>query len=595
MKEHSATAPWTRRAGRRRSRRVTPWLLCALASVLALSRSLTAGELPSATDILPSIDAIRFDGSDVLFNDGCRLTGGEWGRWSAPAIPAARPGPRSFTCAAGGAQPSQRAGTTERSQSFVDGDRAWSWSPSYCGEGEAQQGGLFMRDARGATKDFPGVVPKCESFAGAVRVGERIWFASVRPDEYGTYAGSGIVVFDPASGKTVETISLPKGLGEMPILAIARDAARVAVWVTTRSGIGRYSPASRAWEARYLDFRIEPDGGFRLLLSPAPPSTKRLWLAYHLFMYPIADARGFARAWEATQEEVDIPPLKSEGLLPFYAAALARMDSQWGDWDFKILAEHIAQYSGSAAIVAPYLAAIEAGAQSPERRSALLAMKSRLEMGGLEGELDVHCPALLQRLYADTTWYRQAGVQEVCDFVFQHKGYPAKLSEFFVNKEVDGRVDKELVDGCFRAYSMWRGAEAFLPAILKALSIDDSRMLYSGCSVFNHYAAPGFRIPEAMTPVLRARLRAQAYSKSSPDLEKFCRTASYWLANSQTGIDALLEGVRGDPRLLPLAEDVLRTITGQNLAGLEAWQRWWAANRAAFKPSARKFYWDDEG
>lgn len=155
-----------------------------------------------------------------------------------------------------------------------------------------------------------------------------------------------------------------------------------------------------------------------------------------------------------------------------------------------------------------------------------------------------------------------------------------------------GNFNARFLDGCVRAYSSWPGAEAFIPAILKALQSEDRHSLAAMCSIFNHYAAAHFRLPEAVIPVLRARKKLEpwhAYGASG--WYRVCIPASYWIANSREGIDALLDNIERHPELTALAHDVLQELSGQRFDTVVEWRRWWHSARGSFQPKQEVYYW----
>jgi hypothetical protein len=264
------------------------------------------------------------------------------------------------------------------------------------------------------------------------------------------------------------------------------------------------------------------------------------------------------------------------------------MGETWNDYTFVAFLKEIASIKGSEDQILAVLDRLNKQPLSQHRRTAVVELRQKFGLPQASEDMDRQFELLRDRYFT-----QGIGLYDLCNFSFAHTEYLKRLNDFFVTKPYVGEVDDVFMDDCVRAYSNWRGAEAFLPSIQKALAIDNARMAYASCSVFNHYAKETFRAPEMVLPVLEARYRSKRLSGMWGEPNKKCAMASYWVTNSIEGINTLLAKVEHRPELIPLAEDVLQELTGEHLNGLPAWRNWWTSHRKDFKPNKKVYYWSE--
>lgn len=569
----------------------------AISFILAMTKPTLAGRLPEATDAFPEFVSIDILGKDIRFTDqwgeSYWLRGADWNRWSAPLQSNKKrrtPIERGLSCTIPKAVLDRyRNEVFPAKEIACDGGHIWFASSSYCAEGAKEQGRLFSYDtASAAVTVYDNFTPRCEAIVGIARMGDHLWLASVTPGEYGSYDGKGILVYDLKSRRRIATEPAATMLTDNLLYAIAYQPEAKAIWVTTLTGIDRYSLKTRTWEHRFFDVAITPDNHLQIILSPQPPTPQRVWMAYHLYYYPIEDLQGFARVWDAIEIKNPSWLVKDPRLLPYYISALWNMDETWNDYTFVAFLKEIASIKGSEDQILAVLDRLNKQPLSQHRRTAVVELRQKFGLPQASEDMDRQFELLRDRYFT-----QGIGLYDLCNFSFAHTEYLKRLNDFFVTKPYVGEVDDVFMDDCVRAYSNWRGAEAFLPSIQKALAIDNARMAYASCSVFNHYAKETFRAPEMVLPVLEARYRSKRLSGTWGEPNKKCAMASYWVTNSIEGINTLLAKVEHRPELIPLAEDVLQELTGEHLKGLPAWRNWWTSHRKDFKPNKKVYYWSE--
>lgn len=562
-------------------------LLCAVAPA-------DAGRDPIPTDVFPAIATINPDGNDLIFNGQHRVRDGNWTNWSKQFLDNKKPDkrsyqPRQLSCSVPSALLEKYGDATAPAEVlFCDRDRIWFASSSYCSEGADIQGHLYSYNlATSSVVRHKGATPRCETIIGAVRVGNTLWMASVMPGEYGPYGGSGILVLDIDSNKLLMDESAPSPLTDRVLTGIGYHPKTATIWVATRAGLDRYSLNHRVWEHRYFDVEIALDNKLLLALSEKPPAERRLWMAHHLYFYPIDDLRGFAREWGALDDTKFYPPVKDNKLLPYYIAALRNMDSRWNDYEFIYLLRHIASHQEAKDQVRTVLDHLSQQPLNTLRRTAVVELRKQYGIAGADSDMDRQFELLRDQFFS-----AGRGLRELCDFAFKNTGYLMSLNLYFVDKSYDDRTDPAFLDECVRAHAMWSGAEILLPSIKKGMSTDNGRSLYAACIIFNHYAKETFRRPEMIVPILAARQRAGKFQGGWGMPDKQCLMASYWIANSREGIDALLLELERHPELVPLGEDVLKELTDMQFRDIQGWWNWWLKNRQQFQPRQKTYYWD---
>lgn len=306
---------------------VLAWLVVVFYS--AAPNYAQAGYIGDLRRILPQLHSIEVRGTDVMFNNDYQIPGSKWELWSGGDIEISKTGRFKKTWPPCGPpsniwkqykQPNQRLEVV-----LCDGDRIWFATSSYCSEGHDDQGALFSYDhsARAVTT-HEDLIPRCEAISGAVRIDDEIWFSLIRPGEWGPYSGSGILIYEDSS----EELRLVRGgdLTSRVIRAIAYNSADQSVWLTTKSGIDRYSIKTKSWEHRYFKPTLTVDNRLTTILVEQRPDIGDIWMVYHLYIYPIPDRAGFARTWQSLErkyigDELPIPVMNAK-LLPFYVSAL---------------------------------------------------------------------------------------------------------------------------------------------------------------------------------------------------------------------------------------------------------------------------------
>lgn len=574
-----------------------PSMRCLSSSLLVLLCTVTpanAGPDPLPTDTFPAMTTVNLDGNDLVFNGQYRVRDGNWANWPKPLLDNKKPDKRGYrsrqpSCSVPSALLKKYGNNMgPAAVLYCDKDRVWFASSSYCSEGEKDQGHLYAYDlASAAVIEHKGVTPRCETIIGAVRVGNRLWMAAVRPGEYGPYGGSGVLVFDLDSNRLLTDEPALSPLTDRVLTGIGYHPKTATIWVATRAGLDRYSLKHRAWEHRYFDIETASDNKLLLILSEKPPTERRLWMAYHLYFYPIDDLRGFARAWDAIDGAKFYPPVKDDALVPYYIAALRNMDSQWNDYAFIYLLQHIASHDGAKDQVRTILDHLSRQQLNTPRRTATVELRKQYGIAGADSDMDRHFELLRDQFFS-----AGHGLRELCDFAFKNTGYLTSLNLYFVDKPFDSRTDPAFLDECVRARQMWAGMVTLFPSIKKGMSTDDGRSLYATCIIFNHYAKETFRRPEMIVPILAARRRAEQLKGRWGMPDKQCLMASYWIANSRDGIDALLSELERHPELTPLGEDVLSELTGMQFKDMQEWRGWWLKNRQQFQPRQKTYYWD---
>ena len=295
-----------------------------------------AGYIGDLQLILPQLHSIEVRETDVVFNNGYQLPGSKWELWSGGDIEISETGRSKKTWPPCG-PPSdiwneykQYKQVGQRLEVVLcDGDRIWFATSSSCSEGHDDQGVLFSYDhSVRAVTTHEDVIPRCEAISGALRIGDEIWFSLLRPGEWGPYSGSGILVYDD---NMKQSRLIPGGsLTSAVIHAITYNPADQSVWLTTKKGIDRYSLKTKSWEHRYFKPTLTIDNRLTTELVEQRPDTNEMWMVYHLYLYPIPDRAGFARAWQSlerkyTGDELSIPVMNDK-LLPFYISALDHIE-----------------------------------------------------------------------------------------------------------------------------------------------------------------------------------------------------------------------------------------------------------------------------
>lgn len=419
---------------------------------------------------------------------------------------------------------------------------------------------------------------------------DHLWVISNQPGEYGYYEGSGVLIYDLKTNARVHQPPAAKPLRNQALNAIAYDLEKDTVWVVARNGIAKYAMKDSQWEHRYFDGAITSDNHLKIILSRNPPSENHLWMLYHVRFYPIDNLTGFASAWKAARINNPYPPAQHISLLPYYISALWNIDNSIAsDFAFEHLIEHISSHQGGEEQIRSMLMKLQNQNLNAARRTAVVNLLGKYGIPGADIEMDKQFEALKNNHFKSSTSGSDREALQLCNYSFKNKKYLEILNIYLMGRRLDDNAGITFMDSCVRAYSMWPGAEAFMPSILKALKSSEPRLLYNACSIFNHYAEEKFRTPEAITPLLYARMHADQYPTSYAP--HYCRMASYWIANSKQNIDALLIQTKNVPEINNVAVDVLREITGENFKAVSEYEEWWTSSRGQFTPSTKIYYW----
>lgn len=569
-------------------------LSLSLASTLFLALSMGtafAGADPLPTSQFPTLRSIDAAGNDIVFDKKYRLVNGEWQTWPNPHLDNKNPNkqsykPKKFSCSIPSSVLQKYRNEVYRAEVlYCDIDRIWFSISSYCSEGANAQGRLFSyQPVNASVTEYKDFIPHCESIESMVRVGNEIWTATVTPGEYGPYGGSGILVFDLKTNKLSDTQPKPTTLTDNVLNAIGYQPSTNTIWVATRAGLDRYLLGNKKWEHRYFDINISPDNKLHLVLSSSKPNVNRLWMAFHLYFYPIDNPTGFAKAWSTLGTDRLYPPVKHIKLLPYYISALLNMDEKWNDYSFVYLLKHIGKHKEGHQQIQKLLKKLAGKNLSTIRQSAVVELSAEYGMSGANESMDAHFIEMETKFFSTGK-----GLRELCQFSFKNTKYLKELNDYYIKNTIHDDVNGNFLDNCVRVYSGWQGSEIFLPTILKALSRDDSWSLTSICSMFNHYSKSQLRVSEAIIPILTARLKMEPRIRRNWDT--VCIPASYWITNTATGINALLSEIHKHPELHTIAIDVLIEITGKQFSTITAWQNWWKRAQDTFKPSKKKYYW----
>jgi hypothetical protein len=490
-------------------------------------------------------------------------------------------------------------------------DKVWFASSAYCGEGddssnELGQAYLHSFDTHtGKVETYTNFIPRCVSISSLARIGNELWATTYFQGEYGTGGGSGILVLDLSTGtaKNAPLEVATHKFTDPSLSSIVYQEERGYVWVSTLSGIDRYSIENHKWEQRYFDTQITRDNRLQLTLSSDKPSKKKLWLGYELYFYPIDDLNGFASSWKNIElfnkqgmMKYDIPVVHSL-LLPYYISALKNMDAQWNDYEFIGLLNVIAAHQDGSEKIKSLVAKLLSEPLSPERKNAVVQVANKYGVTDSQQLMDEQFATLMTDFFTNSGNGTSQRLDRMCKFAFKNPRYLSTLNDYYITHTIsDANTERYFLDDCVRAYSMWQGYGALFPTVLKALNQNnDAQTLVSICAIFNHYANPEFRQARFIFPILNARLKTEKYVQKYKSESKYltsCDQASYWIANNTENIDELMNDIEAHPELIPLAVDVLHELTGEGFHSTQEWRNWWQSNRKLFRPSKKKFYYD---
>lgn len=148
-----------------------------------------------------------------------------------------------------------------------------------------------------------------------------------------------LALYDPASGREAKLPHLPAPHPDGSVfVGAAYDPERDTVWAATYEGIHRLQLGNNAWESRYFDIEITEQEELLMRLSETKPPVARVWMAHHLFYFPIERRRDFAAAWGALNLRGDMyAPAFHSALTPFYADAVRKLAGTGNDYQFEQL------------------------------------------------------------------------------------------------------------------------------------------------------------------------------------------------------------------------------------------------------------------
>lgn len=301
-------------------------------------------------DIMPDIDAITFDGPDVLFGEHIRLPGGDLSRWPKPetrirAAPAlARP-----SCD----MPDVALPVPEGQRKQVlacSVDYMWVAGEVYCSEGLRDSSGVFRVNRHDNTFEQFHWLPACEQPTALIEAGGSIWIGTSRPiEKYREQPGSGVIRV------TMNGDRIDMAVSFVGLTVTALNASDDAVWAVGYEGIGKLDLSNGEATLRYFDFGISDSDELISLLVEQPPDSERILLFTFLSRIPITAKEAFMSILAFEQKRgrysVDSPPLS---LVPFYIQAARRFEvptgnlseSQQDNWDFAYLLHLIMHYRG---------------------------------------------------------------------------------------------------------------------------------------------------------------------------------------------------------------------------------------------------------
>ncbi len=553
-----------------------------------------AGPDASPSDVMPQLNSITFDGEDIVFSGRYVLRGAVWSGWARATSEnknQSTQGTSQAGCKGNLTIPSRLQDQEWPPKILLcDGTTLWFSTPSYCSEGADRQGSLYALDTTTSdVVEHHQTVLKCESIIRMVKHKGYLYLASIRPAEYGPWGGEGVLVYDAALKKRVKVLIPPQSLSKYPLLTIAIDPDGENLWMTTRRGIARVNIRTDSWSHRFFDFGFGADNTLKTILSEQEPTGERLWIGYHVITYFIQDAEGFSRAWAAAKPKFYDPPAMNLTLLPFYLSGLEANHEQIDDFYVSQVLRQVGTYEEAGDVIRPALSRLMPLPLGPRGRSALVELGQKFGTESAGEQMDRQFEDLKEQFFSGRD--RFLGQMNLCDFAYRNEKYLERLNTHLVSKSALLELDVQFFDYCIRARASWKGADAFLPTIRKALRTDDRKLLTYACSIFNHYAEERYRDPEMVVPLLRARRLARFYPSADYSPENLCRTASYWAANSSAGVEAILAQVNNQSELAAMARDVLREVTGRRYPSLSVYRRWWDLHRQEFEPTAQIYHW----
>ena len=566
--------------------------ILALFLLLSLIGFSEAG-VPDVGNTLPYLHSIRFEGTNVLFNDDYAIPRSKWELWAVQNTELkrpkhSRPGKVSCTLPADVKKRYRKPYITP-GEVFCDGDRIWFATESYCSEGLDEHGVLFSYSTSSdQVTEHKGLIPDCQSVVRAVRVKNEIWFALARPGEYGPYEGSGILIYDTKTRQS--KILRPSGLTSAVIRAIAYNPEDKTVWLTTKWGIDRYSIATETWEHRYIKPILTLDNRITTVLVEDRPGLEHYGVIAHLQELPITDREGFVKTWKSldlrfSSEEIWVP-VKHKNLLPFYIDALDQLDN---DAQFSSLLQAIADHTGADNEIRAVLEKYKNRPMSDRSRDIIVRLLEKFGIGDAQAEKDKYFAALKTNFFE-----KGQGLTELCNFIRRNDEYVPQIVEQVTELEIEGRIVRKFLGCVDRPW--YRGVfyEAMQPFAIRTLSTNDPRILRQACMLTGRYKFSESQLRDVVAGLLRAAHLTQNEIQTVEDgevcwrhyheIHGICLDAVHEIANSQVGMDILVAELRRHPEYASTGLTITSCISGKQLESIKQTSAWWNLGRENFQP-----------
>lgn len=335
-------------------------------------------------DMMPDIDAISFDGSDVLFGDSIRLPEGDLSRWpdSAYQVRSSDKTKQNSCAVPDISLPIPQYVRLHALACSVE--YIWIAAEAYCSEGLDDSTPLFRVARADNTFERFDWVPECAQPTALVETVGSVWIGTSSPiEKYRDQSAFGVIRVTRSDERT-DLESFFSGL-----TVTALNAAENTVWAVGNEGVGKLDLRTGQSVLRYFDFVISEDDEVRSVLVDQPPHPDRAVLFVFLKAIPITAKQAFiSQLTEAKQNgnySVDHPP---KSMLPFYIKAarafeLEGEDSErdWGnDWHFSYLINLVMRYrSDYPAEVKSLLHDLQAQRHSEGRRKVIMEALSGLD------------------------------------------------------------------------------------------------------------------------------------------------------------------------------------------------------------------------
>lgn len=343
-----------------------------------------SGQCFEMYDMMPDIDAITFDGSDVLFGDDIRVPEGDLSRWPGSAYQIkghhqATPSPCTIPDITLPVPDYIRLHALACSAEYI-----WITAEAYCSEGSDDSAALFRVVRADNTFERFDWVPGCVQPTALVETAGSVWVGTSRPiEKYRDQPAFGVIRVT----RSDERNDLESFFSGLTVTAL--NAAEDAVWAVGNEGVGKLDLRTGHLVLRYFDFVIGEDDEVRSVLIGQPPHPDRIVLFVFLKAIPITAKQAFiSQLTEAKQNgnySVDHPP---KSMVPFYIKAARGFELEgdgsqedWkNDWNFSYLINLVMHYrSDYPAEVKSLLHDLRAQRHSEGRRKVIMESLSGLD------------------------------------------------------------------------------------------------------------------------------------------------------------------------------------------------------------------------